>query len=124
MRQCRRFACCRFNKDFQIQQAIATSPNAQSTHTTQITPLYRITETHLETNMKNKKARKKYKSVRPLLSSPILDEEVPTPMENTSASRPTKTQARNAEMEEVEESASRKRPFEGLGLYMPEDVQP
>jgi hypothetical protein len=99
-------------------------PNAQSTHTTQTTPLYRITETHLEANMKNKKARKKYKSVRPLLSSPILDEEVPSPMENTSASRPTKTQARNAEPEKVEESASRKHPFEGLGLYMPEDVQP
>jgi hypothetical protein len=74
--------------------------------------------------MKNKKVRKKYKSVRPLLSSPILDEEVPTPMENTSASRSTRTQARNAEPEEVEESASQKRLFEGLGLYIPEDVQP
>jgi hypothetical protein len=70
--------------------------------------------------MKNKKVRKKYKSVRPLLSSPILDEEVPTPMENTSASRPTMTRARDAEANKNEEPASRKRPFEGLGLYMAE----
>jgi hypothetical protein len=87
-------------------------------------PLYCIAETHLEANMKNKEVRKKYKSVRPLLSSPILDKEVPIPMENTSTIRATKIQARNAEADENEGSASRKRPFEGLGLYMPEDVQP
>jgi hypothetical protein len=68
-------------------------------------------------------ASMKHNSVRPLLTSPVLDSAGRTPMADTPASRTKKTRAHNTGEGNHEGSKSRKRPFEGYGLHRPQNEQ-
>jgi hypothetical protein len=65
----------------------------------------------------------KHNSVRPLLTSPVLDSAGRTPMADTPASRTQKTRVHNTREGNHEGSKSRKRPFEGHRLHRPQNEQ-